>query len=199
VRDRGSALSVIPSVSGRTPTKVVYSADIDYEDNKFSALGFNDRFVVKWTGQTVIKNPGTYTFQTCSDDGSKLYVGGQLVVNNDGLHGTQCKEASLSLPAGGANIVVNFFENGGGAVCRVYWKGPDVGNLFVKMHLSGSWVKKSDYSMEVTMDMSQCYFQEPPMVFTSIGSKAQGNSIIMFSSCSRRLVECIAQYLKGIR
>ena len=94
-------------------------------------MGLRDRFVVKWTGKLTISRSGRYKFQTCSDDGSNLYVGSRKVVNNDGLHGTRCREGSYDLRKGQHDITVNFFENGGGAVCYVKYKGPDVGNSFV--------------------------------------------------------------------
>ena len=122
-------------VSGKKPTKVVESREVDYNDHSFAKLGFNDRFVAKWTGSVVVKKAGSYTFKTCSDDGSNLFVGSRRVVNNDGLHGTECKEGSMELAAGAHAITVNFFENGGGASCKVLWRGPDVGGSFVKMHV----------------------------------------------------------------
>ena len=94
-------------VSGKKPTKVVESREVDYNDHSFAKLGFNDRFVAKWTGSVVVKKAGSYTFKTCSDDGSNLFVGSRRVVNNDGLHGTECKEGSMELAAGAHAITVN--------------------------------------------------------------------------------------------
>jgi hypothetical protein len=127
---RSTSLSYIPSVAGRTPSRVVHSVYIDFNDHTFAALGFDDRFVVRWSTNIEIKMAGTYAFQTCSDDGSNLYVSNQRVVNNDGLHGTYCREGSIYLGAGMIAITVNFFENGGGAVCYVKWKGPDTGETW---------------------------------------------------------------------
>ena len=62
---------------------------------------------------------GAYTFRTCSDDGSNLFIGNDKVVDNDGLHGIQCREGTVNLASGDSMISVNFFENGGGASCKV--------------------------------------------------------------------------------
>ena len=104
---RGSSLSSLPSVAGRTPTKVVMATHINYADHAFSRLGFNDRFVVKWTGDIEIKTAGSYTFETCSDDGSRLYIGSTRVVDNDGLHGTRCRQGTISLSAGSHKATVS--------------------------------------------------------------------------------------------
>ncbi|MEO6434782.1 MAG: PA14 domain-containing protein, partial [Tepidisphaeraceae bacterium] len=45
----------------------------------------NDNFAFQYTGFVNVPNSGTYTFYVTSDDGSKLWIGGQQVVNNDGL------------------------------------------------------------------------------------------------------------------
>ena len=104
---RGSSLSSLPSVAGRTPTKVVMATHINYADHAFSRLGFNDRFVVKWTGDIEIKTAGSYTFETCSDDGSRLYIGSTRGVDNDGLHGTRCRQGTISLSAGSHKATVS--------------------------------------------------------------------------------------------
>jgi hypothetical protein len=93
-------------VQGKSPTKVVESSEVDFNDHSFSKLGFNDRFVVKWTGVLRIKSGGQYTFKTCSDDGSNLFIGLDRVVNNDGLHGTVCKEGSINMKTGDSLITV---------------------------------------------------------------------------------------------
>ncbi|RYE16363.1 MAG: hypothetical protein EOP51_25930, partial [Sphingobacteriales bacterium] len=53
----------------------------------------NDDFGFLWEGYIKIPATGTYTFETLSDDGSKLYIGdyshtATALVNNDGLHGS---------------------------------------------------------------------------------------------------------------
>ena len=116
-----SSLSKIPSLDGRTPTKIVKTKEINYWDHQFAVLGFHDRFVVRWTGKVDVQSEGTYFFRACSDDGSQVWLGDSLVVDNDGLHGRTCREGSIKLKAGKHDIKVMFFENGGGANCQIQW------------------------------------------------------------------------------
>ncbi|MGV6814506.1 MAG: M12 family metallo-peptidase [Phycisphaerales bacterium] len=58
---------------------------------------------------------GVYTFTTDSDDGSRLWIGDELVVNNDGLHGMVKRGGTIPLHAGWHRLRIEFFENGGGA------------------------------------------------------------------------------------
>lgn len=48
-----------------------------------------DNFAARWTGLVYIDTPGEYTFTSGSDDGSRVFINGQLVDNNDGLHAFQ--------------------------------------------------------------------------------------------------------------
>ena len=85
-----------------------------------------DGFALRFTGNILTPKSGQYTFYTSSDDGSRFYVGGKLVVNNDGLHGMVEKSGSVNLPAGAHPIVVTYFDNGGGDGLSVAWEGPGI-------------------------------------------------------------------------
>ncbi|UOY07193.1 alkaline phosphatase family protein [Muricauda sp. SCSIO 64092] len=69
---------------------------------------------------------GKYTFFINSDDGSKLYVNGLLLVDNDGNHGVLERSGSLDLEKGKHLIRVEFYNGGGGYHLDVRYKGPNV-------------------------------------------------------------------------
>lgn len=86
----------------------------------------NDNFAFLWTGYIKIPVSGSYTFETNSDDGSKLYIGtydpnATALVNNDGLHGTQYAAGTITLAAGIYPISITFFELSGGEAMNIYW------------------------------------------------------------------------------
>lgn len=83
-----------------------------------------DKFALRFTGMITAQKSGQYTFFIASDDGSRIYLDGKLLVNNDGLHGMVEKSASVTLRAGAHPIVVTYFDNGGGDGLRVQWAGP---------------------------------------------------------------------------
>lgn len=60
-----------------------------------------------------IDEAGEYTFFTNSDDGSKLYINGKLVVDNDGDHGVKERSKKISLPVGNHLVRVTNFNGGG--------------------------------------------------------------------------------------
>ncbi|MGY8687698.1 MAG: PA14 domain-containing protein, partial [Verrucomicrobiales bacterium] len=87
----------------------------------------NDNFSESWTGWVVPETTGTYTFCTLSDDGVRLRVNDQLLVNNWTLHGPIEDTGTISLTAGvPVPITLDHYEAGGGASIRLSWSGPGV-------------------------------------------------------------------------
>ena len=84
----------------------------------------SDKFALRFTGTLQVPRTGNYTFFTTSDDGSRLYIGKKLVVNNDGLHGMVERSGRIKLAAGPHPLVVTYFDNGGGDGLVVNWRGP---------------------------------------------------------------------------
>jgi len=93
--------------------------------------GSRDTYSVRYTSELHIETGGTYTFSTRSDDGSILYIDGEEVVNNDGLHGARTREGDIILGPGVHNIEIVFFENRGGDILDVSIAGPDTNGVTV--------------------------------------------------------------------
>jgi galactose oxidase len=85
-----------------------------------------DDFSVRWTGQVQAPVTGNYTFSTVSDDGVRLWVNGQLVINNWTDHApTTNTSAAIALTAGVKYaITMEFYERGGGATAQLRWAYP---------------------------------------------------------------------------
>ena len=85
---------------------------------------FVDDFAVRWTGQIKIVNPGQYKFYIKSDDGSRLYLDGNLVINNDGLNVTRESHCTINLGVGMHDIDIWYFERASDAGIIFSWKKP---------------------------------------------------------------------------
>jgi len=75
-----------------------------------------------YAGYIKVPSDGVYAFYTDSDDGSRLYVDGKLVVDNDGLHGMKEAEGVTALSAGLHLFQVMFFEKTGGDDLKVFYR-----------------------------------------------------------------------------
>lgn len=104
----------------------------------------DDNFAFRFTGNIVIPEDGVYSFYTASDDGSRLFIDGTLVADNDGLHASQEQGGSIELDSGLHQIEVQYFEKGGGEVLEVRFEGPGYDKGFIPDSLLGRYVVGGD-------------------------------------------------------
>ncbi|MQY44431.1 hypothetical protein GG681_17445, partial [Epibacterium sp. SM1969] len=109
------------------PTHEEMVMEIDYKNSydSFWEDGSKDTFGAKLEGKVTIEEGGEYTFFAGGDDGVALFVDGEQVINNDGLHGFRTRSGEVELEPGTYDIEVRYFENYGRAGLKVEWDGPD--------------------------------------------------------------------------
>lgn len=98
-------------------------------DFNITIEGTTDLFGYVYTSELEITTAGNYIFSTRSDDGSRLYINGALIVDNDGLHGPETETGNIALPVGFYEIRVEFFERTGGQILEVEYDGPGFGSI----------------------------------------------------------------------
>ena len=81
-------------------------------------------FSIEWEGWLYAPTTGRYIFATNSDDGSFLYIDGQLVVDNGGQHGARYVEGQINLEKGFHEIILRYFQVGGGRKIELWWVPP---------------------------------------------------------------------------
>ena len=90
-----------------------------------SSLIGADTFSARWTGQVQPKYSETYTFSTTSDDGVRLSVNGQQLINNWTDHAATENSGSITLAAGQKyDIKLEYYENTRSAVEKLSWSSP---------------------------------------------------------------------------
>lgn len=103
--------------------------NIDFE-NGSSGPYQHDDYQYRWTGYLKQTRHWTPQFRLCSDDGMKLFINGQLIIDNWYDRGGQCG-ASVGYYMDSDDwvpIEVWWYENGGGANGSLQW---DIGQGFV--------------------------------------------------------------------
>jgi PA14 domain len=128
-----------------TPALVRDEADLNYDwgngspDPAVHADGFSARWIRYFDVA-----PGDYRFTATADDGIRVWVDGDLIINEWYDHPPKTVNAKKHLSAEHHLVTVEFYENAGGAVARVAlepWSAPIQnwrGEYFNNMTLSGA-------------------------------------------------------------
>lgn len=96
----------------RTDTNV----DFHWGDGSYVPEGPSDNFSVRWTGEFVAPKSGGFNFYTYSDDGVRLYVDEERVIDDWQIHGEKLNTYGKDLVAGRHyKLRLEYFEAGGGA------------------------------------------------------------------------------------
>ena len=88
-----------------------------------------DHFGYIFSGLINVPEDGVYIFQTRSDDGSVLYIGNELVVNNDGSHAAIPATGYIALEKGFHPYILYYFEDYEGEHLSWFWKLPSAKEL----------------------------------------------------------------------
>lgn len=84
-----------------------------------------DHFGFEFSAWIRITSKGMYRFYTYSDDGSRLFIGSRLVVDNDSSHSAQRKEGMIALEEGYHEFRLLFFDDYMGQELEVGLSGLD--------------------------------------------------------------------------
>jgi hypothetical protein len=80
------------------------------------------QFSVTWAGSLLAMNDGPYTLATISDDGSAVYVDGQIVVDNSGSRdGARGASGLVNLTRGVHALYVRYAQEGGAFHIELLW------------------------------------------------------------------------------
>lgn len=81
----------------------------------------SDQFSVRWTGERTFE-AGDYRFHTLTDDGVRLWVAGQLLIDQWHDQSETPYGATISLAAGEHVVQMDYYERGGGATAKLWWE-----------------------------------------------------------------------------
>ena len=118
-----------------------------------------DGFSVRWT-RTLDFAAGTYRFYVGSDDGVRLYVDGQLLIDQWHEAGAVIYAADRQLSAGAHTLRLEYYENRGNAAVQLWWDRPGTfpqwrADYFGNRTLSGNpALTRNDANIDFNWDKS---------------------------------------------
>lgn len=128
-----SDFTAIPNFGRFTPDHILIEDRIDFNKPSGSEwitndgtilTGYGEGFAARFRGRLHSPVAGTYTFYLTSNDGSKLYINGTEVIDNDGVHVATEKTGNIYLSSGYQDIEVHFFQNTDNATLVLKWLVP---------------------------------------------------------------------------
>ncbi len=94
-----------------------------------------DHFTVRWTGSVQAQFNEPYTFYTSTDDGVRLWVDGQLIIDKWVDQGPTEWSGLINLVGGQKySMTMQYYENGGGAVAELSWSSPSTAKTIISQN-----------------------------------------------------------------
>jgi YVTN family beta-propeller protein len=120
-------------LSGASVLTRVEAIDFDWQYESPHPSINVDNFSARWTGRILASTTGDYRFETVSDDGIRVWVSNQLLIDNwTGHSATTDTSAPMRLEAGQSYpIKVEYFDSQKKAVLRLRWKLPGSSSAIV--------------------------------------------------------------------
>lgn len=111
----------LPDFGKLTASSKSVATDISLKD-----ATSDDTYGVRFIGFISVPVTGVYTFSLSSDDGSRMWLGSELLIDNDGLHSQTEVSGTIALDAGLHRLRVEMFEATGGAALELQYAGPGI-------------------------------------------------------------------------
>jgi hypothetical protein len=103
-------------------TRVDPTVDFDWGSGSAASSVNVDQFSARWTGQVQPLYSETYTFSTQSDDGIRLWVNGQQLIEAWADYSPTQNSGTIALAAGQKyDLKIEYHENSGGAIAKLSW------------------------------------------------------------------------------
>ncbi len=125
--DTGTGLSAkyynTKDLTGNYIDRIDQTIDFNWGYNSPGNNINSDSFSAEWTGQVKPLYSETYTFYTTSDDGVRLWVDGQQIINNWTGHSAKEDSGTITLNAGQKyDIKLQYFDSAEAARISLSWK-----------------------------------------------------------------------------
>jgi mono/diheme cytochrome c family protein len=108
----------LPDFDTLTPVATGECAGFD-----LSVAGRTNNFAIRFSTNFYSRSPAQHQFYLGSDDGSRLTIGGQKIVDVDGVHPYEEAKGRHSFEVGWHPVTVDFFQGGGEWVLNVELDG----------------------------------------------------------------------------
>lgn len=166
---------------------------------------------IRWSGKLVPSVSGKYTLGFATDDGCRLYLDGKLLIDSWHNRGVQTDSVAVQLEKGKKyDLVAEYFDEGGDATAKLYWRVPEVGRkaLLDLYGEAGKAIRECDVTVAVLginksieREGQDRYTIELPLdqqVFIQEAYKANPNTVVVLVAGSPLAINWIDENIPAI-
>lgn len=165
--------------TGATISRIDTSINFNWGYGSPSSRIGTNTFSARWSGEIQAPSTGTYTFYASSDDGTRLYINNQLVIDN-WFNGNNQKSGIITLSGGQKYpIRYEYYEDGGGSKCQLYWSSTTITKTIIAKKFLYSTTPASISSTSLNREMETT---EESATLLAYPNPANENIEIIFSS-----------------
>lgn len=117
---------------------------------------------IRWTGKLVPTVSGQYVLSFTSDDGVRVWLDGELVIEDWNVHARRDEKAILNLEKGRSyDLKVEYYDAGGDCIARLNWMVPSTGaNVMEEMFGEAAKIVKDADVVIAVMGINQSIERE---------------------------------------
>ena len=102
---------------------------------------YKNEFGVVYTGTLNAPRNGQYSFYMASDDGARLYIDDEVVIDQDGVHGTKLGEGRIKLEKGPHQVRLEYFQLHTKLGLFLGWRAPGLAPTALSTWAPMGWQK----------------------------------------------------------
>ncbi len=129
-----NSLDDIPTID---PDYIGIATDLDSAGLANSLTGSNTNYGVRYYGKLYVENADSYEFSLNSNNGSRIWINGSLVTDNNNSGGTTSNVGSVFLHSGYHDIRIEHYDFGGAAGLIARMSGADTSGVSTNLLASG--------------------------------------------------------------
>jgi hypothetical protein len=111
-------------------SRLVKRINVSRDDNPIEGIPTSS-ISARWTGRLLVPRDGKYTLYASSDDGVRLWVDGERLIDHWRGRAEAENSATLTLEPGLHTLKMEWFQGGGGYACRLRWAGPEIDKQYI--------------------------------------------------------------------
>ncbi len=143
-------------------------------------LNFDDyknEYGLVFTGTLKVERAGSHRFYIAGDDGIRLSIDGQAVVEHDGVHPAEIREAGVRLEAGERQFRLEYFQKQSHAHLFAAWKGANFDITPLSVWKPKGWDKGAAANKKTDFDPIPLTVKDEPVVYRNFIAGAGNRSI----------------------